>query len=135
MSRTVEDILSGSPFADTAAVHNNDLITHICNDAKVMSYHDDGHTQFFLKTLHQLQDLRLNGYVKRCCRLICDQDIRLACQSHGDHNTLAHTAGQLIWILFYTLLRLVDANQSQHLDSAVHCHLAFTVCMKLNRFF
>ena len=33
---------------------------------------------FIGELLEQTQDLRLNGYVKRCCWFICDQKLGLA---------------------------------------------------------
>ena len=57
-----------------------------------MGNHDDGHAQFFLQALHQFQNLRLNGHVQRGGRLVGDQNIGLAGQRHGNHDSLAHTA-------------------------------------------
>ena len=47
------------------------------------------------RSLHQLQDLRLDGDVERGGRLVGDQQRRPADQRHGDHRPLAQPARQL----------------------------------------
>ena len=83
-----------------------------------MGDHDDGHTQLVAQVVHQLKDLRLDRDVQRGGRLVSDQQLRLAGQRNGDHNTLAHTAGQLVGVLLQAAVRLVDADQLQQLLSA-----------------
>ena len=60
----------------------------------------------------------LNRDIQRCRRLIGDQELRMADQSHRDHGSLAHTARELMGILIHTAVRIVDADQLQHLDRA-----------------
>ncbi len=62
------------------------LLPHIVGDE-----HDRG-SHFFPELAHQLQDLCLNGYVQRCGGLVRDKKARLAGNSHGDHDSLAHTS-------------------------------------------
>ncbi len=45
--------------------------------------------------LHQLENLRLNGHVKRRRRFVGDDEFRIAGKPDGDHDALAHTAGKL----------------------------------------
>ena len=92
MAGIVENILCRSALTDSSAVHNDDLIRHLRDDAQIVSYDDDRHTQLFLQFHHQLQDLRLNGNIQSCGGLIGDEDRRLGYQRHSDHDTLAHTA-------------------------------------------
>ena len=51
--------------------------------------------------------------------LVGDQDIGLAGQRHGDHDALAHAAGEFIGILLHPLFRLVDIDEAEHLDRTV----------------
>ena len=83
-----------------------------------MGDHDDGHAQLVAQVVHQLQDLRLDRHVQRGGRLVGDQQLRLAGQRNGDHDALAHTAGQLVRVLLQAAVRLVDADQLQQLPSA-----------------
>mgnify|MGYP007123891398 CR=1 FL=1 len=73
-----------------------------------MSDEKDTHTFLLLDLSHQLQDLRLDGYIKSRCRLIRDQKVRFTAHSHSDHNTLAHTTGKLMGIVFQHPLRIRD---------------------------
>ena len=49
-----------------------------------------------LQRHQQVQDLRLDGDVERGGRLVGDQQLRIAGDRHGDHDALAHAAGQLM---------------------------------------
>ena len=60
---------------------------------------DDGHAQLFLEPPHQVHNLCLNGHVQRCGRLVGDEQLGITAQAHGDHHTLAHTAGELVGIV------------------------------------
>ena len=116
MARIIENVFSRTSLADTSAVHNYDLIGHLRDNTQVMRNDNDGHVQFFLKVQHQLQNLCLNRNVQSGRRLICDQDRRLHNESHSNHNTLAHTAGELMRILLHTALRIIDTDHLEHLD-------------------
>ena len=83
-----------------------------------MGDHDNGHAQLVAQVVHQLQDLRLDRHVQRGGRLVSDQQLRLTGQCNGDHDALAHTAGQLVRVLLQAAVRLVDADQLQQLLSA-----------------
>ena len=115
----VEDLVSSALLADGAGVHNDDLVTHLGHNAQVMGDHDNCHAQFLLQLLHELQDLGLDGHVQSGGGLIGNQNIGLAGQGHGDHNSLAHAAGKLEGILLHPLFRLVDVHQLQHFHSPV----------------
>ena len=66
----------------------------------------------------QFEDLRLDGHVERGRRLVCDQDVRLAGQRHGDHHALAHAAGELMGVFAQTLRRRRDAHLFQEPERA-----------------
>ena len=68
MTRIVENILRGSALTDAAAIHDHDLVAHICNNAQIMSYHNNRHSQTFLQILHQFKDLSLDRHIQRCRR-------------------------------------------------------------------
>ena len=97
---------------------DGDLLAHLGHNAQVMGDHDDGHAQLVAQVVHQLQDLCLDRHVQRGGRLVGDQQLRLTGQRNGDHNALAHTAGQLVRVLLQAAVRLVDADQLQQLPSA-----------------
>ena len=72
-----------------------------------------------LQPFDQLEDLRLDRHIQRRCRLIADQQIRVAGDGHGDHDPLPHAAGQLVRILFHTLAGIGDADLVQKRHSAL----------------
>jgi len=49
------------------------------------------HPQPLLQISQQVENLRLNGDIKRGCRLIGDENIRLISKRHGNHHALALT--------------------------------------------
>jgi len=116
-----EDLIGRAAFDNVAGVHDGDAVAHGGDDAQVMGDDDDGHAQLLLQIHHQFQDLRLNGDVQSRGRLVGDQQLRLAGQGDGDHDSLPHASGQLIGILLEPLLGLVDADQRQHFQCAPPC--------------
>jgi hypothetical protein len=71
-------------------VHNQHTVRHLGNDTQVVADHDDGHALIGLEFSHEIHDLSLDGHVKGCSRLVCNDQLRLAAQRHGDHDTLSH---------------------------------------------
>ena len=114
MRRFIENIINRALFNDTACIHNGNLIADIRNNTKVMSDKNDSHFCFLLQVFHQVKDLCLDRNIQSCSRLIRDQKLRMTDQTHGDHNSLAHTTGELMRILFHTLLYIVDTNHFHH---------------------
>ena len=97
-----------------------------------MSNHNNRHSELFLKSAHKLENLSLNCNVERRCRLVGNEDIGLAGERHGNHNSLAHTARKLVGVLLHTLLGLVYVNETEHFNSAVVRFLLVSVGMEQN---
>ena len=116
--RVIKDLMGGAALADAPAVHDYDVVAHVGNDAEVVRHQNDRHTELLLQILHELEYLGLDGHVKGGGRLVGDENVRLAGQGHGDHDALAHAAGELKGVLFESLFRLVDADQGQKLRGA-----------------
>ena len=87
-----------------------------------MGHQDHRHAGFLLQLLHQAQHLRLGGHVKRGCRLIGDQQVRLGDHGHGDHRALAHAAREFKRIGAPSALRVGKADALETLQ-----HLALGV--------
>ena len=68
-----------------------------------------------------MKDLRLDRNIQGCGGLICDQDLRITAHGHGDHHTLAHTAGKLVGIAVHSLFRVCDANGCEKLQHPGLC--------------
>ena len=71
----------------------------------------------FLKIVHQVQNLRLNGHIQSRSGLVGNEELGFTSQGHGNHHTLAHTAGKLMGILLHHNLRVGDLHIRQHLHS------------------
>ena len=112
----VEDRPGGCVFDDLAAVHDRDVVGHLVDDAEIVRDEQNGGAVFLTQLVHELQDLRLNGHVERRGRLVRDQQLRTAGQRHGDHDTLPHTAGELVRILLGDDLGVRDLDVGQQLD-------------------
>ena len=119
MAALVEDFLSSTELDGTAGVHNHNLIGHIGDDAQVMGNHNNGVAVLLLHLLHELDNLSLNGNIQSRRGLVGNQDIGIAGKSHSDHDTLTHTAGELVRILIDALLGLGDTHEVQKLGSAL----------------
>lgn len=87
-----------------------------------------------LKLLEQLQNLRLNGHIKRGGRLVADEDFGVAGDGDGDDHALAHAAGELVRIILHALLRLQNADVAQDLDGLFLCRNALKPLVQLQRF-
>ena len=53
---------------------------------------ENASADLILHLTEQIQDLRLNGHIKRSRRLVGDNEFGVTTQCHGDHDTLTHTA-------------------------------------------
>ena len=97
-------------------VHDANLIRQTGNHGKVMGNPDQRGAGAFAELLGLVDDLRLDGHVERGRRLICDEQVRLACETDGDHYPLRHPAGHLVRVRLGPLLGIGDAYFLEHLD-------------------
>src|SRR6266567_7540437 len=102
-----------------ARIHHHDAFGDFGYHAEVVGDEDDGGTDPLLEVGHEIEDLRLDGDVERGGRLIRDQELRAAGERNGDHDALAHAAGQLVRILACAPARLGDADKAEHLHHAL----------------
>ena len=116
MSRSVKDVLICTLLDYLAGIHYGYSVAHLGDNAEVMSDEDDGRTYFLLDALHQIQYLCLDRYVQSRRRLVGDQQLRVADESHRDHCALTHSAGELMRILIHALLGVIDAYELEHLN-------------------
>ena len=118
----IENILGSAVFHDLTGVHNGNTVGHVGHDAQVMGDEDNGQLTLPLQLVDKIQNLGLDGHVQSGGGLITDQDIRVRRQSDGDHDTLAHTAGELEGILIVTLVRLGNTDLIHQLDGTALGH-------------
>jgi hypothetical protein len=111
MCRLIEQYIYRCFLYDLACVHNDNSRTHLRNDTEIMGDQKDTHSFFFLDLFHKLQDLCLDRNVQCSRRLVRDQKLWITAHCHRDHNTLAHTTGKLMRIVFQYPRRIRDAYQ------------------------
>ena len=111
----VEDVVYRPLLHDLAGIHDGDLVADLSHHAQVVGDEDNAHVSLLLELLHELQNLGLNGHVQSSGGLVGNQQLGVADEAHGDHDTLAHAAGELVRVLLHPLGHVVDAHQLQHL--------------------
>ena len=103
---------------DPAAVHDDDVVGELGDDAEVVRDHDDRHVELLLQLVHQAQDLRLRRHVERGRRLVGDQELRVVDQRHRDHHALPHAARELVRIVVDALVGARDARPPSRISIA-----------------
>ena len=83
-----------------------------------MSDQHNGRIDLILQVTHQIQDLRLNGNVKSCGRLISNDQSWITSKTDCDTYTVTHTTGKLMRIHLINALTVGNSNQLQHFDGS-----------------
>ena len=130
----IEDFINQTVFNDLTSVHNSNTVSNVCNNAQVMGDVNNGHVQFFLQAVNQIQNLSLNGYVQSGSWLVADQDLWTTSNSDSNNNTLSHTTGELMWILIITAFWVRNTYFAKHFDCFFFCFLTFQTLMQLDTF-
>ena len=102
----------------TTGVHDHHVVRHLCDNTQVVGDEHDGGIDLVFQIPQQIQDLGLNGHVQSRGRLIGDDQLGVAGQGHSDHDTLAHTAGQLVGEHIVHTLAVGDTGHLQQVDGA-----------------
>ena len=102
----VEDFFNCTVFYNFTGIHDRNLICNTSHNTKVMRNKDSCEMIFLLQGFEQVNDLRLNRYIKGRCRLITDKNIRAASQGNSNNNPLTHTTWVLERIFFETFFRI-----------------------------
>ncbi len=119
MLRIGEKLIDRCALDDLAGIHHCDLVADLGDHAEIVGDQDDCSAAGGLQFAHQVEDLRLQGDVKRGGRLVGDQKAGIAGQRHRDHHALAHAAGELVRILVDPLVGRGDVDAAQQLDGAL----------------
>ena len=80
--------------------------------------HDRG-VDLVLEVAEQVEDLRLDRHVEGRGGLVGDDDLGVAGERHGDHDALAHAAGELVREHLGDALGVRDADHLDRLDGAL----------------
>ena len=97
MTRRLKDLLCRPGLNKLAQVHHANLVRYLANNRQIMGDEHIAEGQRALKISQQVEDLGLNGHIKRRYRLVADQHLRASRQSPGDRQTLTLPAGKFVW--------------------------------------
>ena len=93
-----ENLLDGVVFPDDAIPHDYDLVGELTHDVQVVGDEQYRHAPRLLEVSHKLEDLLLDGHVQGRGGLVCDEELGLAGDGHGDHHALLLAARELVGI-------------------------------------
>ena len=78
MRRLFEDGPGRCTLDDLAHVHDAYVVAHSTDYSEIVSDHDDSHLELLLQLDHEIEDLGLDGHVKRSSGLVGYQQARIA---------------------------------------------------------
>ena len=91
MLRVVANFLCSTHLNYISKIHNRDIVGNVFNNRKVMRNEYVRHSLFALKLFEKVNDLRLNGNVKRGYGLVANNELRLNRERSCDTNSLLLT--------------------------------------------
>jgi hypothetical protein len=72
-------------------IHEDDMLSMLRHYAQIVADEEHPHIALMLLGAEQVHYLRLDSHIQCRSGLICDQDLRIACERHGNHGALAHS--------------------------------------------
>ncbi|MNJ57821.1 hypothetical protein D3C77_534290 [compost metagenome] len=90
-------------FDVSASVHNTDMITHMTNNAEIVTDEQVGKMEFLLNVLHKVEHLGLNGYIEGRYRLICNNQLGFQGDRPCNADPLALPAGKFMRVFINRL--------------------------------
>ena len=73
-----KEIFDRRGFHHLAAVHDHHTVHRLRHHAEIVGNHNQRHPQLLLQRFNELEDLRLHRHIQSSCRLVSDQQARLA---------------------------------------------------------
>ena len=119
MARVLENGLHRSLLHEASGVEHADPVAHLRDHAEVVTDEQHRRVQLLLQLRHEIEYLRLDGRVEPGRRLVEDQQRRILCQGHRDHDPLLHSARELVWIAAQYARRIGDLHCLQNLERSV----------------
>ena len=94
-----QDRLGRRHLHQLAGVHDADAIAELDHERQIVGDEQDGKVELLLERIDLLQDLPLHHHVQRRGRLVHDQQLGVEGHGDGDHQPLAHAAGELVRVI------------------------------------
>src|SRR5271165_4368171 len=99
MGGGVEDLMFGAEFDDASGIHYGDAVSDLRNHGKIVRDEKHSEAKLGAELGEQGEDLRLDRDVEGSGGLVGDEQLRMVHDRHGDHDALAHAAGELMRIV------------------------------------
>ncbi len=91
-----EDVLRGTFLNDAAGVHDGDAFGDLGDDTEIVSDEEESKFHFAAELVEQFKDLFLHGDIESGGGLVGDEQFGIGGESHGDHDALTKSAGELM---------------------------------------
>ena len=131
MGRRLHDVGNASLFDPAPRIHDKHAFGHLRDRTHVMGYQNNGCLQLRSQIAKKGENLCLHGHVQRRCRLVGDQDLRLAGKRDGNHHTLPLATGKLMRVVIHPCRRIRDPHRLEKFDSPYTRRRAVEPAMKL----
>ena len=114
VARVGKELMHLCALYDAAAVHDDDAVAMLGDEAEVVRDEDGRGAHVFFELAQEGKDLLLHGDVQRGGGLICNDEFGAAGQGNGNDNALAHTAGEGHGVLVDAGLGVGDMDVAEH---------------------
>jgi len=116
MRRGIKDFMLGPEFDHASGIHHGNAVSHLRDDGEIVRDEEHGQSEPGAQVGEQIKNLRLDGDVEGSSGFIGDQQLRTVHDGHGDHDALAHSAGELMRIVACAAFGLGDGYVIHGLD-------------------
>ncbi|ALP41937.1 putative peptide transport system ATP-binding protein [Aeromonas schubertii] len=99
VQRRSQDRLGRGHLHQLAGVHDADAIAKLDHEREIVSDEEDREVELLFERIDLLQDLPLHHHVQGRGRLVHDKQLGVEDERDGDHQALAHAAGELVRIV------------------------------------
>src|SRR5262245_23908345 len=109
MLRIIADRPGLADFDDAPTIHHRDAVTHVTDDADVVTDDDVAELEFVTKIKQEVEDLRPERHIERRGRFVGDDELRLECNRPSDADALALASAEGMGIAPHGVGREADA--------------------------
>ncbi len=99
VQRRGQDRLGGGNLHQFTGIHDADAIAELHHQGEVVGDEQNGEVELFFQGINLLQDLPLHHHIERRGWFIHDQELGVERHGDGDHQPLAHAAGELVRVI------------------------------------
>ncbi|MNY46680.1 hypothetical protein D3C86_1818830 [compost metagenome] len=94
----MQDVRDPTAFHHRSRVHHDDAVAEFGDKPHAVTDDQHGSDSSLPQPMQHFHHLRFNRGIKRCCRLIGNQQLRFDQKRHGNHNALSHAAREFVRI-------------------------------------